>query len=140
MGAHRNNPNALAKQAGVDPRLLGEELYDFSFQVRILPNAAFMAEINAAGRTAQLAGEDERRAVHVASQKYNPKEHPEHFDLVVLNQINVMRPSALAISQNQQPVAGLGVSEHLRVPLADIRKRASEAFANHEAQQRAELQ
>lgn len=143
MGAHKNNPNSIAKAAGVDPRLLGEEVYGFDFHTLIQPNRAFMDEINQAGDRARLSGgtqEDERRAVHVASQKYNPREHPEHFDLVVFNKINVARPSALAISRDQQPAAFLLMSEHLRVPLADIRKRADDAFATYEAQQRPSLQ
>lgn len=135
MGAHRNNPNSIAKAAGVDPRLLGEELYGFDFHTLIQPNRAFMDEITKEGDRARLTGGDERRAVHVASQKYNPKEHPEHFDLVVFNKINVARPSALALSQDQQPAAFLLISEHLRMPLADIRKRADEAFSNYESKQ-----
>lgn len=140
MGAHKNNPKSIAKAAGIPPQLLGEELYQFEFQTVIQPNRAFMDEITAAGDRARLMGEDERRAVHFASQKYNPKDNPEHFDLVVFNKINVIRPSALAISQSGHPAAGLLISEHLRKPLREVRDRANEAFTAHREQSSPKLQ
>jgi len=128
MGAHKNNPQAIAK-AQRAPVPLTDEVYRYDVETVVEPNAAFMAEIEAAGDQATAAGGDTRRAVHFASQKFNPKDHPAQFDLVVYHRVMVGRPSALLPDPNKFPAALLRFGEVLRRPLAEVRERADQAFA-----------
>lgn len=144
MGQHKNNPAALAKAArppeGMPQFQPGEEVYGFQFETALELNAASMQEVNETAAKARAAGEDERRAVHLLSKDWNGKAAPERFDLVIYNRIQVGRPSALLPDPRQVPTAFLRISEHLRMPLTEVRKRADETFAEHEKRGKDELQ
>lgn len=125
----RLNPRAV--EAAIPRRVPGpgDVAYNFTFETVIEINAEKMAEISKAIEAAQTAGTDPRLAIPAV----NPKDNPEWFDYVVYNRPMVGRPSVLAINANQIPTATIRWSEHLRIPLVELNRRADEAFANSEA-------
>lgn len=130
-GQHHRNPVAQAAARGEIPRFPpGAELYGFNFEPVIELNKAKMAEVVAIVDAARLEGRDPRIAV----PNINPTENPEHFDYVVYNRPTIGRPSALAIRADQIPTAQIRWSEHLRIPLVELKARVDSAFAGHEAQ------
>lgn len=135
MGDHRVNGNALAKMAR--PSFpAGMEMYGFRVNTVIELNAETMAEIKAIADAAEARGDDPRKALHHASQQWDPKNHPERFDYVAVNEATVGRPSPLLPDPNKVPTATIRLKELERVPLAELRKRADEAFAGAEAANR----
>lgn len=139
MGDHRINPKAIEKamRVAIPP---GQEFYDFKFQVVLELNRESMDEVTKAADAAELAGGDPRRELHLAAQQWNPKDHPERFDYVVYNYGVVARPSALLPDPSKIPAATVRLNEHIRMPLTELRKRADDAFNDHEASQRGSLQ
>jgi hypothetical protein len=106
----------------------GDEVVGFSQQAVLEPNRVKMAEAVALMDAAKERGEDPR----LSAPRWNPKDNPEFFDVVVYNYLQLGRPSALAIDPAQIPMANLRWSEHMRVPFTDVRARADEAFAGAE--------
>ena len=128
MGEHKNNPRAIAAAAGAYRPSPGQEVYGFKLVANVELNKEKLAEAVAIIDAAKARGEDPRFAV----PKWNPMENPEWFDYVVYNTPTVGRPSALSIRQDQIPTATLRWSEHLRIPLTELRSRADAAFAGAE--------
>lgn len=132
MGEHRSNPRAIAA-AAAQPRFRpGDEVYGFELETVIEVNAEKMAELNPILERVQAEGRDPRT---VPELQLDSKEHPEWFDLVVYNRINVGRPSVLLAMAQGIPTARVRWNEHLRVPLVSLRERAEMAFAGAEAAQ-----
>lgn len=128
VGDHHVNGRALAK-AQMPAFPPGTEVYNFQLETALELNSEAMAIVTAAGETARLSGEDERRAVHNASVDWNPKETPERFDLVVYKRFTLGRPSPLLPDPRQIPTAMIRVGEMHRMPLTELQERADEAFA-----------
>jgi hypothetical protein len=129
MGEHKSNMRSIQAAQPV-PRLPpGSEVFGFSFETQLELNKEKMAEVVALIDAATAAGRDPRTAVPVIS----PNEHPEWFDYVVYNRPSIGRPSALQIDPRQIPTAQIRWSEHIRIPLVDLRARVDEAFAATEA-------
>jgi hypothetical protein len=129
MGEHRHNPRA---QEAALPREMfrpGDEIIGFELKAVLELNKEKLAEAVQIIDTAKASGQDPRFAV----PKWNPKENPEFFDVVVYNFLQLGRPSALAIDPSRIPMATMRWSEHMRVPFPELRSRADEAFAGAEA-------
>jgi hypothetical protein len=132
MGAHRNNPVAIA--ATNRPSLVGvDEILGFRLESAIELCQERMAEIHAAGEAAKASGGDERVAVHDVASQWNAKEHPEAFDLVIYACATVGRPSALMPDPRNVPTASIRIREFLRLSLASLRKAADAAFVGDSA-------
>lgn len=142
MGEHRHNPKALAlrengqlsKHSARERELQsrfppGSEVLGFQFETVLELNKEKLAEVTALADAAIAAGEDPRFAI----PRWTPKDNPEFFDYVVYNKPSLGRPSALAIDPRQIPTAMIRYSEHLRIPLTELRARADGAFAEAEA-------
>lgn len=129
MGAHRNNPRAVAAAVPRHIPQPGDEAYAFRFKAYLELNKEALAEVTALCDAAKARGEDPRFAI----PKWNAKENPEFFDYVVYNEPMVGRPSALALDPKQIPFATIRWSEHLRIPLVELRARVDETFAGAEA-------
>ena len=129
MGEHRNNPRAIAASLPAPQYPPGTEIPQFTLQAVFELNKAKLAELVALLDAAKAAGQDPRFAV----PKWNPKDNPEWFDYVVYNVPMLGRPSALALDPRQVPYATIRWSEHLRIPLLDLRARADETFDRAEA-------
>jgi hypothetical protein len=130
MGDHKLNGQSIAKAAR-PPVRLGDEHYGFAFSTVIEPNKEFSAEITEHTDRAMAGGEDARRALHDFVTQWNPKDHPERFDIVVYKCIQVARPNPFLPDPRQVPTATLRWSEEVRAPIADVRSRADGAFAEH---------
>jgi hypothetical protein len=133
------NQRAIEKAAR-QPMPPGTEIYGFRLHTSIELNKETMAEITAAADAAAARGEDPRRALHMAASQWNPKEHPERYDYVVVNVGTVGRPSALLPDPNQVPTATILLGEHIRMPLQELRGRADDAFEAAETANRGALQ
>lgn len=129
MGEHRNNSRAIAASKPAQRFPPGSEIFGFQLQSVLELNKTKMAEVTAIIDAAKNRGEDPRFAV----PKWNPTDNPEWFDYVVYNVPTLGRPSALAIDPRQIPTATIRWSEHLRIPLLELRARADGAFAEVEA-------
>lgn len=129
MGEHRRNPRAIA---AAQPRQLppGTEAYGFELQAVVELNKVKLAEMVKLVDAAKAAGQDPRFAV----PRWNTTENPDFFDYVVYNVAHLARTSSLVIDQRQIPVARIRWSEHLRIPLVELRSRADAAFAGKEAE------
>lgn len=128
MGDHHVNGRAIAK-AQMPSFPAGTEVYSFQIETALEPNAEAVAIITAAGETAKVNGEDERRAVHNASVDWSPKETPERFDIVVYKRLTLGRPSPLLPDPRQIPTAMIRIGELHRMPLTELQERADIAFA-----------
>lgn len=127
MGEHRSNPRAIAAEqyrAGNFPA--GAEFFGFSFEAVLELNKEKMAEVVALVEAAKAEGHDPRRAVPAL----DPRANPEFFDYVVYNRPSVARPSPLLPDPRQIPTAQIRHSEHLRIPLVELKQRADVAFAD----------
>lgn len=129
MGEHRNNPRAISAAEPAPRFPPNSELFEHRFEVAIELNREKTVEAVAMIDAAKARGEEPRFAV----PKWNPTENPTFFDYVVYNQAIVARPSPLAIDPRQIPAATIRLTEHFRMPLAELRARADAAFATHEA-------
>jgi hypothetical protein len=139
MGEHKTNPRALEKamRPSFPP---GMEIVGFRLDTTIEFNRETMDEVTRAADAATLNGEDPRRALHLASQQWNPKDNPERFDVVVWNVLTLGRPSPILPDPRQIPTAMVRVGEHARMPFAMLRARADEAFKAMNAAGRSALQ
>lgn len=139
MGEHKTNPRAQEKamRVAIQP---GQEFYDFQFKTFIEVNRESMDEITRVADSAELRGDDPRRALHDAAMQWNPKDNPERYDYVVLKYAIVARPSALIPDRSRVPAATILLGEVERMPLAELRRRADEAFRVNEEPQRGSLQ
>lgn len=127
MGEHRYNPRAIA---AAQPREFapGDEVLGFSFETVLELNKEKLAEVVALIDAAKANGEDPRRVVPAL----NPKENPEFFDYVVYNRPTVGRPSPLLPDPRQIPTAQIRYTEHLRIPLVELKQRADDTFSKAE--------
>lgn len=131
MGEHRFNPRAI-EAAQPAPRFPpGTQFFGFESEVAIELNKEKLAEVVVIVDAAKAAGQDPRQAV----PKWNPDENPEFFDYVVYNRPTCARPSPLQIDPRQMPVAKIRWSEHLRIPLKELKERVDGAFAGAEERQ-----
>ena len=128
MGEHRHNGRAIAAAAPAQKFPPGAEILGFSFETALELNKFKMAEATVIIDEAKARGQDPRFAV----PKWNPQENPEYFDYVVYNRPSLGRPSPLALDPRQIPTAQVRWSEHLRIPLVELRARADGAFAGAE--------
>jgi hypothetical protein len=126
MGEHRSNPRAIAA-AEAGPKF--GESYSVRHNAVLELNKEKVAELTVLLDAAKERGEDPRFAI----PKWNPTDNPEFFDYVVYNEPMLGRTSALAIDPRKVPYATMRWSEHLRIPLVELRKRADETFATAEA-------
>ena len=129
MGEHRNNPRSIAAAQPAPQYPPGTEIPQFTLQAVFELNKAKLAELTVMLDAVKARGEDPRFAV----PKWNPKDNPEWFDYVVYNVPMLGRPSALALDPTRVPYASIRWSEHLRIPLVDLRVRADETFDRAEA-------
>lgn len=131
MGEHRQNPRSIAASLPAPQYPPGTEIPQFTFSAVLELNKAKLAELTPILDAAKAAGQDPRFAI----PKWNPRDNPEWFDYVVYNVPMLGRPSALALDPSKVPYASIRWSEHLRIPLVDLRARADGAFAEAEAKQ-----
>ena len=119
MGAHRNNPIALAAANGKPiPMTIPDLVFGFEFEVTIEVNAVKMAEIKAAYEAHKAAGGTPDTVPDFPLT-------PEDQDYVVYNRPTVIRPSRFT---EKHPKAVLRWNEHFRCPLREILNRAEMAF------------
>lgn len=128
MGEHKLNGRAIQAARPAMRFPPGTQGYGFAFETAIELNKAKLAEVTAIIDAAKDRGDDPRNAVPA----FDPTVNPEWFDYVVYNQAHVGRPSPLLPDPRQVPTARIRCTEHLRVPLVEINKRADELFAASE--------
>lgn len=127
MGQHKHNGTAIA--AANRPSLAGvEEILGFRLETAIELRQERMEEIHRAGAAAEAAGEDQRMAIHGVASKWNAKEHPEEFDLVVYACATVGHPNPLLPDPRNVPTVSIRIREFLRLSLGSLRKAADAAF------------
>lgn len=119
MGAHKHNPVALAAAARGPRPIQGEYQYMAGLQVRIEPNAAKKAEMQAEYDRQKAEGIPEEN-MHITFDLT-----PDDQDVVGYFEVMQGRPSLLT---QQMPTARMRVAEAFRVPLVEIMGRADLAF------------
>jgi len=128
-GQHHRNPRAIMAAQPVPKFPQGTEVLGFQFEAVLELTKEKLAEAKAIIDEAEARGQDPRTAV----PNWNPTEQPEYFDYVVYNRPSLGRPSPLLPDPRQVPTAFIRYSEHLRIPLVELRKRADAAFAAKES-------
>ena len=96
------------------PRIT-QDTYGFRQKAEILPNARRMAEIEAEVAAMKERGEN------VEGVSFTLDEADK--DLVIWNEVLVMRPSPLAPDPSQVPTIGVKMEEFRRYPLSEIHAR-----------------
>lgn len=131
MGEHKFNGRAIAAAQPAQRFKPGDELYGFSFETALELNAETIAKVTAEIDAARERGDDAR----MAAPAFSPQQNPELFDYVVYNRPTVSRPNPFLPDPRQLPTAQLRWTEHLRIPLVQLRARADEAFAGAETRE-----
>lgn len=126
-GQHHRNPTAQAAARGEFQSPPGAEVFGFDFEPVLELNKETIVEITRDLDYAKAADQDPRPIL----TRYNPQANPDKFDYVVYNRPQVGRRSALAIRDGVE-MARLRWSEHIRIPLTEIRAREAEVRAEHE--------
>ena len=131
MGEHKYNGRAIQAAQPAARFKPGDELYGFSFETALELNKETIAKVTAELDEARARGDNAR----MAAPAYDPQKNPELFDYVVYNRPTVARPNPFLPDPRQLPTAQLRWTEHLRIPLVELRARADAAFAGAETRE-----
>lgn len=131
MGEHKFNTRAIAAAEPAPRFPPGTQFFGFESEVVIELNKEKLAEVVKMFDELKAKGEDPRQH----PLPWTPDSNPEFFDYVVYNRPTCGRPSPLQIDPRSIPTARIRWSEHLRIPLHELKTRIDGAFAGAESRE-----